>query len=204
LETICLGEEGKTFFPHSTWNEGFRVASGADEARGYIMRPLVTSKLPKHLRPSNKGFSLIELLVVVAVILVIAAIAVPNYLRSKLRANEASCVQSLRNISTAEIIYSTTYGIEFSVLLTQLSGNGINADQNNAGLIDSVLASGTKSGYIFAYTPLLTDPQGHTTTYSLTADPQSTSSGQRHFYADQTSVIRSNSAVPAGPSDLPI
>jgi len=168
------------------------------------MRRLVTSKSTNHLRPSNKGFSLIELLVVVAVILVIAAIAVPNYLKSKMRANEASSVQSLRNISTAELIYSTTYGIEFSVLLTQLSGNGINPDQNNAGLIDSALASGTKSGYIFSYIPLLTDPQGHTTTYSLNADPQSPSTGQLHFYTDQSCVIRSNVSVPAGPNDLPI
>src|SRR5258708_25810476 len=168
------------------------------------MSQLETSQMSKHPHLSNRGFSLIELLVVVAVILVIAAIAIPNFLRSKLRANEASTVQSLRNISTAELIYSTTYGIQFSTNLPQLSGSGINTDQNNAGLIDSVLAGGIKSGYVFNYTPILTDSQGHTATFSLTADPQSSMSGQLHFYTDQSCVIRSNVTGPAGPTDLPL
>jgi type IV pilus assembly protein PilA len=168
------------------------------------MSQLENSKMPNHSDRSNKGFSLIELLVVVAVILVIAAIAIPNFLRSKLRANEASTVQSLRNISTAELIYATSYSIQFSTNLTQLSGSGINPDLNNAGLIDEVLASGLKSGYVFTYTPILTDPQGHTATYSLTADPQSSISGQVHFYTDQSCIIRSNVSGPAGPTDLPL
>jgi type IV pilus assembly protein PilA len=155
-------------------------------------------------RKSQEGFSLIELLVVVAVILVIAAIAIPNYIQSKMRSNEASAAQNLRNISTAEILYSSTYGINFSTNLLQLSGTGINPDPNNAGLIDEVLAGGTKSGYVITYTPLTTDASGHTATYSVTADPQSSTTGQRHFYSDQTCVIRVNTTVQAGPTDLPI
>src|SRR5258708_22599583 len=58
---------------------------------------------------SHKGFSLIELLLVVAVIMIIAAIAVPNFLKSRLRANEASAVASLRVINTAAVTYSITY-----------------------------------------------------------------------------------------------
>jgi len=168
------------------------------------MRRLKSIKGSKRPGQREAGFSLIELLVVVAVILIIAAIAIPNYIQSKMRANEASAAQSMRNIATAELVYSTTYGINFSTTMLQLSGTGINPDQNNAGLIDKALASGLKSGYIIQYRPLTTDMHGHTATYSLNADPQSATTGQRHFYTDQTCVIRSNISFPAGPSDPPI
>jgi len=153
----------------------------------------------------NGGFSLIELLIVVAVILVIAAIAIPNYMKSKMRANEASAVQNLRNVATAELVYSTTYGVDFSSTLLQLSGNGINPDQNHAGLIDEILASGVKSGYVITYTPVTFDPQGNPSTYSVTADPQTPgTTGSRHYYTDQSCVIRWNDNVQAGATDPPI
>jgi type IV pilus assembly protein PilA len=149
------------------------------------------------------GFSLIELLVVVAVILIIAAIAIPNYVQTKMRANESSAVQSLRNISTAELLYSTTYGVNFSSSLIQLSGTGVTPDVNDAGLIDESLASGIKGGYLFTFTTLTTDAQGHTATYSVNADPiVPGTTGQRHLYVDQTCVIRSNLTTQAGPTDL--
>jgi type IV pilus assembly protein PilA len=163
------------------------------------MRRLRTIEDP---RTRSAGFSLIELLVVVAVILIIAAIAIPNYMRTRMRANEASAVQSLRNIATAELVYSTTYGIDFSDNLAKLSGTGILPDQNNAGLIDEVLASGLKQGYLIVYTPLTTDAQGHPATYSVTADPQAPgNTGTRHFYTDQSCVIRANDSAPATASD---
>ena len=163
-----------------------------------------TSDANSRTRPTA-GFSLIELLIVVAVILIIAAIAIPNYLSSKMRANESSAMQNLRNISTAQIVYSTTYGVGFSTTLLQLSGNMVTTDQNNAGLIDENLASGLKSGYVYTYVPLTFDWQGHVLTYSLNADPQvAGSSGQKHFYTDQTCVIRMNLNTSASPTDLPV
>jgi len=109
----------------------------------------------------NRGFSLIELLVVVAVILIIAAIAIPNFIKSKMRANEAAAVHSMRNISTAQVVYTTTYNIGYAPALTNLGGTGVTVDQNNAALIDDVLAGGIKSGYIFLYAVTGTDPLGN-------------------------------------------
>lgn len=152
----------------------------------------------------NAGFSLIELLIVVAVILIIAAIAIPNFIQSRMRANESAAAQDARTITTAEVIYSTTYGIGFSSTLAALGGNTVLPDQNNAGLIDPVLGAGTAAGYQFTYNILTQGANGNVTGYSLNADPLTATSGQRHFYTDQTAVIRSNLSVPAGPSDPPI
>jgi type IV pilus assembly protein PilA len=154
---------------------------------------------------SRKGFSLIELLVVIAVILIIAALAIPNFIQARMRANETAAAQSLRNITTAEVVYATTYGIGFSDSLVKLGGNGVVVDQNNAALIDEVLASGMKSGFSYTYKVLTTDSQGHVANYSVNADPTSVgNTGQRHFYTDQTGVIRVNQSSAAGPTDTPI
>ena len=163
------------------------------------------SKMSKHPEHSNRGFSLIELLVVVAVILIIAAIAIPNFIKSKIRANEAAAVHSLRNITTAEVVYTTTYNVGYAPALTNLGGTGVTVDQNNAALIDDVLANGLKSGYTFLYSVPATDPLGNPATFTVNADPQSAGyTGQRHFYVDQTNVIRENDSAAAGPNDPPL
>ena len=111
----------------------------------------------------QKGFSLIELLIVVAIILIIAAIAIPNLLRAKISANESSAVGSVRNLITAEISYSTTFPqAGYAAQLVNLGPGAGNQTCPAAGpavanacLIDAILAGGTKSGYGFASTGLI-------------------------------------------------
>jgi len=153
----------------------------------------------------SAGFTLIELLIVIAVILVIAGIAIPNFIRSKMRANEAGAVANLRTITTASVVYNTTYGFGFAPTLAALGGNPTTPSPSQAGLIDSVLSSGVKSGYIFTYTVVATDANGNAQAYSVTAGPITPgTTGDRYFYTDQSAVIRQNLTTTAGPSDSPI
>jgi hypothetical protein len=137
--------------------------------------------------------------------MVIAGIAIPNFIRSKMRANEAVAVSNLRTVTTASVVYNTTYGVGFAPSLAALGGNPATPSASSAGLVDSVLSSGVKSGYIYTYTVLATDAAGNAQAYSIGADPITPgTTGDRHFYADQTAVIRSNLTATAGPSDPPI
>ena len=169
------------------------------------MRPQPKHAPSSRQRSVSSGFSLIELLIVVAVILIIAAIAIPNFVRSKMAANEASAVQNLRNISTAEFLYSSTYGIKYSLTLPSLSGNSGSPTPAHAEMIDEVLAGGVKSGYQISYTPGPLDSQGQVPTYTVTASPLVPgNTGMRYFYTDQTCVIRWNANTTAGPTDAPV
>lgn len=154
----------------------------------------------------SKGFSLIELLIVVAIILIIAAIAIPNLLRSRIAANEASAVQSMRTITTVQNTYNSTYGVGYSPSLAALgpSAPGAAPTAAAADLIDSVFAVGTKSGYTFTYTPAAA-AGGIIYNYTLNADPVTAgTTGQRHFYTDQSGVIRANPSAKATVADSPI
>ena len=141
----------------------------------------------------QKGFSLIELLIVVAIILIIAAIAIPNYLHTRMAANEAAAAQHLRTINTAEIAYSSTYGIGFAPLANLGGAAPCTASSTTACLLDDVLTSGVKSGYIFT-TPnpgALGTVVSPNVSWDAVAVPRSLGrSGQRSFCSDQTGVIR--------------
>ena len=170
------------------------------------------------MKKSSRGFSLIELLIVVAIILIIAAIAIPNLLRSRIVANQASAVGSLRMLNTAEVTYATTYNTGYSATLGDLGPNaaGQTPVATAAGLVDEVLSgtlptagaqatTSSKSGYGFLYSPGLTDVSGRINTYSITATPISVgTTGTNFYYADQSGVIRQNSTAVAGSTDSPL
>jgi prepilin-type N-terminal cleavage/methylation domain-containing protein len=169
------------------------------------------------MKKDSRGFSLIELLIVVAIILIIAAIAIPNLLRSRIAANQASAVGSLRTLNTAEVTYASTYNTGYSSTLGDLAPApaGTNPVATAAGLIDEVLSGGaaagptatvsSKSGYTFTYTAGGTDTSGRYNTYSITATPIAVgTTGTNYYYTDQSGVIRQNSTAVAGASDSPL
>lgn len=138
----------------------------------------------------QRGFSLIELLIVVAIILVIAAIAIPNLMKARMTANEASAVESIRTITTAENAYAATCpSVGFSASLTELNTGAICPGGQN--ILDNVLggAAASKSGYQFAYT--FVTVSGMNTAFTVTGVPVTVGvTGQRGFFSDQTDVIR--------------
>ena len=153
----------------------------------------------------ERGFSLIELLIVVAIMLIIMGIAIPNFMRSRERANETAALSNVRNITTANVVYQTTYNIGYAAALVNLGGNGITSTSTAADLLDSVLAAGSKSGYSYSYSATSVDAQGNVITFSLNADPLTPGiTGDKHFYTDQTNVIRFNTTTVASKTDSPI
>jgi type IV pilus assembly protein PilA len=143
------------------------------------------------MRTRQKGFSLIELLIVVAIILIISAIAIPNLLRSRIAANEASAVGSIRTINASAVMYSATFtSVGFPPSLAAMGGtaSGCAATSTQACLLDEVLASGTKSGYTFVWTG---DGNTPSVGYTINGTPVSVGgTGQRMFCSDQSGVIR--------------
>lgn len=136
------------------------------------------------------GFSLIELLIVVAIILIIAAIAIPSLLRARMSANESSAVASLRTINTGMVAYNSAYPtVGFAASLAVLGGvSPCTPSSTTACLIDSVLSAGAKSGYTFAATGAGGPPLS---TYYATAVPATVNeTGVRSFCSYSDAVVR--------------
>ena len=136
----------------------------------------------------NQGFTLIELMIVVAIIAIIAAIAIPSLLNARKAGNEASAISSCRTLTTVNEQYRTRFQTYSSSL----------ANLNAAGYIDSVLSSGTKSGYSFTYT-------GGTNTWTVSTVPTTAgTTGDRGFFVDESGVIRFAASGAATSASNPI
>jgi len=154
----------------------------------------------------QRGFSLIELLIVVAIILIIAAIAIPNLMRARMSANESSAVGSVRSINTAEISYNAAYSsLGFTTTLAQLGGAAGAACVPGTGtgcFIDSSLSSGTKSGYTFTMALGSGGAGVPLNDYSISAAPTAPNpTGTRYFCSFEDAVVRSSTAAITPPCD---
>lgn len=148
----------------------------------------------------QRGFSLIELLIVVAIILIIAAIAIPNLLNARIAANEASAVNSIKTINTAEIEYNSAYPtIGYAPTLSVLGGaTPCTPNSTTACLIDNILASGSKAGYNFTAIGSGGPPAS---SYYTTAVPATANrTGIRSFCSFEDATIRvqpSGASIPS-------
>lgn len=142
------------------------------------------------MKNKKLGFTLVEIIIVVSIVIVAISIAVPNFLRSRVFAYDTAAIANCRTITNACQLYLVN-NEEFPTALSSLV-----EPTSNPPYIDPMLASGTKQGYQFVFNRV---DEGH---YTLNANPTSTGLLKgRYFYTDESSIIRVNSDSPAGPDD---
>jgi prepilin-type N-terminal cleavage/methylation domain-containing protein len=140
----------------------------------------------------EQGFSLIELLMVVVIVGIIAALAIPGLQRARRFAQSGSAIQSLRTITTAENLYERRYRIYATLI-----------DLAPEGTVDPNLANGSKSGYSFSVT-LVLDVNGKATHFTSNGDPEFDQDSADYYFVDDTAVIRHNPGAPADANSDPI
>ena len=144
---------------------------------------------------NQKGFTLIELMIVIAIIAIIAAIAIPNLIEARKGSNEAAAIGGLRTLTTAQALFregdkDKNNTLDYADALSKLQ---------TAGLIDGVLGAGTKQGYLYAI------GAADQFTWSCNANPQSPGkSGDRYFFCDESGVIRFNTTAAASSVSIAI
>jgi len=169
--------------------------------------PVLSARTGPDFDRANAGTTRAVLLMSWLGTAVIAAIAIPSYIRARISANEASAVDSAHAVAAGEVGYSSTYPeIGYSVALSDLGYGGSPtclATPNASCFIDAALASGAKSGYSFTYVQDTTNTPS--VAYTLNADPSMRGlTGQQSYFIDQTDVIRYNSTTTASASDNPL
>jgi type IV pilus assembly protein PilA len=151
--------------------------------------------MPHEPSAASRGFSVMELMIVVTILLILAAIEIPNLMRARMAANQAAAVKNLKAIEAAEITYAVTYNRGYTSTLTQLGPSGQSASIQAAALIDGMLSNGRKGGYSYLYIP---GPvvDGKVETYTLKAVPSvPCSTGDQYYSIDpssQSSVLAQN------------
>jgi type IV pilus assembly protein PilA len=153
------------------------------------------NSMPLERTTSVHGFSVIELMIVVTILLILAAIEIPNLMRARMAANQAAAVGNLKAIEAAEITYAVTYNQGYTSTLAQLGPSGRSAPRQAAALIDGMLSHGQKGGYSYLYIP---GPvvDGKVESYSLKAVPSMPcTTGDQYYSIDpsnQSSILAQN------------